>query len=207
MADPANAPAFDADHTPVEGTGIGLAISKRLIDMMGGTIGVESTPGEGSCFYIDLDLAKHAPSLKESPAIASGTALPDPVGQAYMVLYIEDNPANLELVRHALSREPDIELKTALDAQSGIDRARADRPDLILLDINLPGMDGYEALNYLRADERTRDIPVIAVSASAMSADIKKGMNSGFANYLTKPLDLPLLLKEIKNTFKSKESL
>ncbi len=196
-----------ADQTPVEGTGIGLAICKRLIDMMGGTIGVESTPGEGSCFYIDLDLAKHAPLVMDPPTIGLNTAPLDPVGRAYTVLYIEDNPANLELVRHALSREPDIELKTALDAQSGIDLARADRPDLILLDINLPGMDGYEALNYLLADERTRDIPVIAVSASAMPADIHKGMNSGFANYLTKPLDLPLLLKEIKNAFKSKESL
>ncbi len=117
-----------------------------------------------------------------------------------MVLYVEDNPANLNLVRHIFRRRPDILLLTAPEAKLGIELAEAHRPDLILLDINLPGMDGLTAFKHLKALEETRNTPVIAISANAMPKDIQEAMDAGFDDYITKPIDVKALLHAVDTT-------
>ncbi|HZX26166.1 MAG TPA: ATP-binding protein [Telluria sp.] len=171
-----------------EGTGIGLVVTKRLVELMNGKIGVTSTPGVGSVFWFELGLAEPAhpglPELTEAPLPA-----PRP-GAAHTVLYVEDNPANLRLVEEIMRLRPDIELLTATDAHAGIRVARARLPDLILMDLNLPGMSGTDAFRELRASPRTAGIPVIAVTANAMPSDIESGKALGFFRYLTKPINV-----------------
>jgi PAS domain S-box-containing protein len=172
-----------------EGTGIGLVMTKRLIEMMGGVIGVESTVGKGSVFWIEIDLTAERHVLR-------GTALPlvqlDPMVQAdaqlRTLLYVEDNPANLMLVEDLIARRADLRLLSARDGNRGIEIARASRPDLILMDINLPGISGIRALKILADDPTTAHIPVIALSANAIPRDIEKGLEAGFFRYLTKPI-------------------
>jgi PAS domain S-box-containing protein len=172
-----------------EGTGIGLVVCKRLIELMGGVIGAESTVGKGSVFWIELNLT-------DEPQPAAGTAEPATATQAQVqanaqlrtLLYVEDNPANLMLVEDLIARRPDIHLLTARDGHRGIEIARASRPDVILMDINLPGISGIKALKVLAEDPATARIPVIALSANAMPRDIEKGLEAGFFRYLTKPI-------------------
>jgi PAS domain S-box-containing protein len=172
-----------------EGTGIGLVVSKRLVELMGGEIGAESTIGVGSVFWIELHSAR-APSLvvaatevhADTPARAHSEAA------LHTLLCVEDNPANLMLVEKLLERRPDIRLLTAKDGIRGIEMARAARPDVILMDINLPGISGLIALGILSEDSETASIPVIALSANAMPGDIEKGLAAGFFHYLTKPI-------------------
>jgi signal transduction histidine kinase/ActR/RegA family two-component response regulator len=179
-----------AEHGPVEGTGIGLALSKRLVALMGGEIGVDSRPGEGSRFWLRLAAADLAapPPVADAPMLAGGE--PAPGGPVHEVLCIEDNPANLQLLMHALDRHPDLRLCTAKTPTAGIELAIAHRPALVLLDIHLPEMDGYAVLRCLREHPATREIPVVAVSANAMPGDVARGRAAGFADYLTKPLDI-----------------
>ena len=175
-----------------EGTGIGLVVTKQLVELMGGTIGVESTVGVGSEFWIELirDVtpqlgagvrlhAEHAPQTQISTRI--NVAL-------RTLLYVEDNPANLMLVEQIISDHPHIHMLSARDGNQGIALARAHLPDVILMDINLPGISGFEALKILRADPATARIPVLAISANAMPRDIEKGLEAGFFRYLTKPI-------------------
>jgi PAS domain S-box-containing protein len=172
-----------------EGTGIGLMVSKRLVELMEGEIGVESTVGVGSVFWIDL-------SLTAEPQSAAGAGEPTANAQAQVqadaqlrtLLYVEDNPANLMLVEDLIARRPDIRLLSAADGNRGIEIARASRPDVILMDINLPGISGIQALKILRADPATAHIPVVALSANAIPRDIEKGLEAGFFRYLTKPI-------------------
>jgi PAS domain S-box-containing protein len=172
-----------------EGTGIGLMVSKRLVELMGGVIGVESTVGKGSVFWIDLNLTAE-------PQPAAGAAEPTAVAQAQVqadaqlrtLLYVEDNPANLMLVEDLIARRPDIRLLTAMDGEHGVEIARASRPDVILMDINLPGISGIKALRILAEDPATAHIPVVALSANAIPRDIEKGLEAGFFRYLTKPI-------------------
>jgi CheY-like chemotaxis protein/two-component sensor histidine kinase len=172
-----------------EGTGIGLVMTKRLIELMGGTIGAESAVGKGSVFWIELDLTaeRHAVGGNVVPLVlADRQAQADAVLRT--LLYVEDNPANLMLVEDLIARRPDIQLLSAPDGAHGIDIARASQPDLILMDINLPGISGMEALKILAEDARTSHIPVIALSANAIPRDIEKGLEAGFFRYLTKPI-------------------
>jgi len=172
-----------------QGTGIGLVVCKRLIEWMGGTIGVESTVGTGSVFWIEL-------KLTDAPITAVGVSKPLPVhgaqvhvdAQLRTLLYVEDNPANLMLVEDLIARRPDIRLLSARDGNHGIEIARSARPDVILMDINLPGISGVRALRILAEDPTTAHIPVVALSANAMSRDIEKGLEAGFFRYLTKPI-------------------
>jgi len=172
-----------------EGTGIGLVVTKRLVELMGGSIGVESTVGKGSVFWIELNLTAE-------PQAAVGAAEPTVIdaakvqtgAQLHTLLYVEDNPANLMLVEDLIARRPDIRLLSARDGNRGVEIARAFRPDVILMDINLPGISGIHALKILAEDPATAHIPVVALSANAMPRDIEKGLEAGFFRYLTKPI-------------------
>jgi CheY-like chemotaxis protein len=175
-----------------EGTGVGLVVCKRLTELMGGAIGVKSTVGKGCVFWIDLDFAEapHAGAIGGIPAVAARpNARPD--AQLHTLLYVEDNPANLVLVEQLIERRPDFRLLTARDGQRGVEIARAARPAVIVMDINLPGISGIDALKILAEDPATAHIPVIALSASVMPRDVERGMEAGFVRYLTKPIKLP----------------
>jgi len=172
-----------------EGTGIGLMVTKRLVDLMGGAIGAESTVGVGSVFWIELGLTG-APRLadqKASRAALVPSRVPDGT-PLRTLLYVEDNPANLELVEQLVARRADLRMLSAADGALGIEFARTCQPDLILMDINLPGISGIETLKILRADPATSQIPILALSANAGTRDIEKGLEAGFFNYLTKPI-------------------
>jgi PAS domain S-box-containing protein len=174
-----------------EGTGIGLVMSKKLVELMGGTIGVESMVGAGSVFWFDLNSAV-APRV-ELPAAeaAESTAAQPQCGMTQRtLLYVEDNPANLLLVEQLIGRRSDMRLLSAKDGNLGIQTARAAQPEVILMDINLPGISGIEALKILREYPETSHIPVIALSANAMPRDIAKGLAAGFFRYLTKPIKI-----------------
>lgn len=173
-----------------QGTGIGLVVCKRLIEWMGGRIGVTSEVGVGSTFWIELKRA--AEQLLAVRDMASADAAPAlmPAGKAQQrtLLYVEDNAANLLLVEGLIARRPDIRLLSARDGNRGVELARAELPDVILMDINLPGISGIKALSILSQDPTTAHIPVIALSANAMARDIEKGLQAGFFRYLTKPI-------------------
>lgn len=180
----------DPDIDAVEGTGIGLTISRNLVLLMNGAIDVESEEGRGSCFSITLPTGKSLPSLKKYES-AVWPKLPGHENQEkqFKVLYVEDNPANMELVAAILFRH-NIKLLQAPDASLGIELAKAHIPNLILMDINLPGIDGYEASTIIKTDPLTNSIPVIALSADSMASDIKKGLSAGFAEYISKPIHI-----------------
>ncbi len=179
----------------VEGAGMGLAITKRLIELMGGSIGVNSKPGEGSRFFFEL-------ALGEKPAVEGEETDPSLIiartdETEVTLLHVEDNPANRALVARILERRPHVKILAADTAEKGIELARTRDPDLIVLDINLPGMDGFEALALLRQYVDTRHIPIIALSANAMPSDVKRGLEAGFLQYLTKPIDVKEFLRTI----------
>jgi CheY-like chemotaxis protein len=177
------------ERSEEEGTGIGLVMSKRLVELMGGLIGVESTVGLGSVFWFELNSAAE-PQLEVDPAQPAALSQIQSVPGAPMrtLLYVEDNPANLKLIEQLIARRSDIHLLSARDGILGIHLARVNQPDVILMDINLPGLSGIEALDILRKDPATAHIPVIALSANAMPRDIEKGLQAGFFRYLTKPI-------------------
>jgi CheY-like chemotaxis protein len=175
-----------------EGTGIGLVVTRRLVELMGGTIGVRSTPGIGSTFWIDLrsaeplavELARVEPRLP-TPGELTGT---EPA--VATILCVDDNRANLALLTEALSLRADCLVLTATDGQAGVEMARTHSPDVILMDNNMPVMSGREAMRILREDPATAGIPIIAVSAAAMPGSVSSGLEQGYFRYLVKPYDL-----------------
>jgi CheY-like chemotaxis protein len=189
-----------------EGTGIGLVVSKLLVELMGGAIGAESTVGVGSVFWFELSSAT-------TPQLEVQKTEPLPPGQAQArngaplrtLLYVEDNAANLKLVEQLVGRRPDMRLLSAMNGDLGIEMARRSPPDVILMDINLPGISGIQALNILREDPATKHIPVIAISANAMVGDIKKSIKAGFFRYLTKPININEFLEAMDQALKVAE--
>ena len=181
-----------------EGTGIGLVVTKRLVELMGGLIGVESTPGVGSVFWVEMPLTAAPQSLASDALTLDVPRTEAPLGAPqHTVLYVEDNPANLELVELIVARRPDLRLLGAADASVGIEFARVYQPEVILMDINLPGISGVEALKILRADPSTAHIPIIALSANAVPRDIARAMAAGFFNYITKPIQVNQFLEAL----------
>jgi CheY-like chemotaxis protein len=163
-------------------------VTKRLVELMGGAIGVDSTVGAGSVFWIEL-ISAAAPQFVDEGGEAADSRQHLPYGaRLRTLLCVEDNPANLKLVEELIARCPDLRLLTAVNGTLGIDLARASQPEMILMDVNLPDISGIEALKILREDPLTAHIPIVALSANAMPRDIVKGLEAGFFRYLTKPI-------------------
>lgn len=191
------------ENSDIEGAGIGLALTKRLVDVMEGTIGVESNVGVGCEFWIELPQA-------ELPQLVGETAHPaelslqmhENMGQ-HILLYVEDSPANLMLVEQIIEGHPHLKMVSARDGNQGVALAHAHLPDVILMDINLPGISGIEAMNILRKDPATKHIPIVALSANAMFHDIEKGLEAGFFKYLTKPIKINELMSALDEALAS----
>jgi CheY-like chemotaxis protein len=171
----------------VEGTGIGLVVAKRLVELMGGVIGVQSTVGVGSEFWFELISVTELAPHEEEAVVVAQTPIASGV-RHYTVLYVEDNPANLKLVEKIIMRHSNMSLLSAVDGNLGIEIAVNKIPDVILMDINLPGINGFDALKILQDNTITAAIPVIAISANAMPRDIQRGLQAGFFRYITKPI-------------------
>ena len=178
-----------AEQSTVEGTGLGLALCQRLVQAMQGTIGVNSTLGNGSTFWLELPQAK---SPLQTLPVPRSSSVPEQAAdeEARRILYIEDNFSNVTLVEQMLAERPALELMTAMQGRVGLELARKHAPDLILLDLHLPDMPGWQVLAQLKSDNATRDVPVVVISADATSPQIKRLLSAGARAYLTKPVDI-----------------
>jgi CheY-like chemotaxis protein len=181
-----------------QGTGIGLVVTKRLVEVMKGTIGVESAVGSGTQFWIDLVMT--SPPRHDFTQADAATHAQNKVkfaGPVQTVLYVEDNPANLKLVTMLIARRPDLHLLTAETGNLGVELAQAHLPDVILMDINLPGISGLKVMSILSKDSATAHIPIIALSANANPRDVERGLAEGFLKYLTKPIKVDELMETL----------
>jgi PAS domain S-box-containing protein len=224
IAEPQRAQVFQpfqrlgAERTATEGTGIGLVICKKIAEAMHGAIGFHSQEGIGSRFWVELPAVRveqEAPPVVTTIPFAHSThsapidnpdaplAAPN-VGVQGRVLYVEDNPGNLAVMKHLFLLLPGVHLQMAENAEKGLAMIRENPPDLVLMDINLPGMSGQEALKILKSDPLTAAIPVIAVSAAALPHDVNSGLNAGFLAYLTKPFNVDTLLDQVREILKNK---
>lgn len=187
-----------AEQSAVEGTGLGLALCQRLVQAMNGSIGVNSTLGGGSTFWLDLP---HAKSPLQTLTVTRGPSASEQqlAEESRRILYIEDNFSNVTLVDQMLAERPALELMTAMQGRVGLELARQHAPDLILLDLHLPDMPGWQVLAQLKADQLTREIPVIIISADATSPQIKRLLSAGARAYLTKPIDIAEFFRVIED--------
>ena len=188
---------LDAARGNVQGTGLGLVISRQLVEAMGGTMQVWSEVGAGSRFKVTLPRARST-RAKEAETLQFDMPSQWSNGTEFSVLYIEDDEVNLVLMDQIFAPQPDWSLKVATTGSTGLTEAVRQRPDLILLDMNLPDMNGHEVLRRLRLERRTRGIPVVAVSADAMPASVRQSRALGFLDYWTKPLDLVATVSKLK---------
>ncbi len=187
---------LSADRGSIEGTGLGLAVARRLIEAMNGTIGVESVPGQGSTFWIEVPLTV-SPLQRDDLTPDENEPAQFNENEHHSVLYIEDNLSNLRLIEQVLARRPRIELFAAVNGADGLRIARQRTPELILLDLNLPDMHGHEVLKQLHSDPRSRDIPVVVITADAMATQREKLLADGAHDYLTKPLNIKKFLETL----------
>ena len=191
-----------AERSAIEGAGIGLSLCKSLAEAMGGAIGFRSEPGQGSIFWLDLPITE--PMGRER---AEGDQAPDqparerPAG--YSLLYVEDNPDNVRLMESMMAAKPGVELISAESGPRGIDAALTYRPDIILLDLALPGLNGLDVLKRLKSAPELAGTPIFALSAAAQPEDVRKGLDAGFDRYFTKPLDVKAFLEAIDNVIES----
>jgi signal transduction histidine kinase/CheY-like chemotaxis protein len=191
-----------AEGSEIEGTGIGMMVTRQFVELMNGRIDFESELGVGSVFWIELPLARD--DSKEEAAVALDEDLVNQLNKTVSasgsgIAYIEDNPANLKFMKKVFEKEFACDLLTANDGVQGLEMVKQRRPALVLLDINLPGMNGLEIVNNLKNDPQTRQIPIVMVSANAMSESISKAMEAGASGYLTKPIEVKKL-KEMLNS-------
>ncbi|MGV7222556.1 MAG: ATP-binding protein [Nitrospinales bacterium] len=193
---------FHEDSESIEGSGIGLTISKQLVELMNGSMGFESTMGKGSFFYIDLPLTDKKPDPITIDIVSESTSTGTSNETLRKILYIDDIQANLDLVNQIVSDRKNLSLTTAVNALSGIEIAKNLKPDLILMDIHMPDMDGLTAFKKLQSINETQSIPVMALTADAMDKDVKIAMEMGFHSYLTKPINLKNFLNSIDKFFR-----
>lgn len=188
-----------AENSDVEGSGIGLVVTKKLMELMDGFIGLESEEGKGSTFWIELPQAESDDNeVVESTAVALVDVENFFSGINGCLLYVEDNPINLKVMEKIVSHIEGLSMISAQTAEAGIELAREKKPNVIILDINLSGISGFEALEELRRYDETRNIPVLALSAAVTKRDIEKGMAAGFLRYLAKPIDIPELVSAVR---------
>jgi len=189
---------------PIEGTGIGLTISKRLAELMHATIGFQSDTGRGSEFWIDLPIyreeATDRPVVREAAGAGSRLATGE---RRHAIVYVEDNPSNIAFMREVVEDLPSVELLTAPTAEIGLELIRGRRPKVVIMDINLPGMSGFEAVKRLRDWPETREIPVIGLSAAALAKDTTRAQEAGFYRYLTKPVKVDQLIQTLEQLLES----
>ena len=182
-------------------------VTKRLVELMHGAIGVTSAVGTGSVFWVELKVTVAPQLVVRDYDGAKPSRPPLPDGRPpRTLLYVEDNPANLELVEQLITRCPDLRLLSAADGEQGVEYARVYQPEVILMDINLPGISGIEAMTMLRADRSTAHIPIIALSANAVPRDIEAAIKAGFFNYLTKPIKVDLFMAALDLALKYSQS-
>ena len=187
-------------HGDIEGTGIGLTITKKLIELMSGRIGFSSEPGKGTTFWLEFVITSkdEMENLEDVSSVPDENVLAPQTPQIRTLLYIEDNPSNLKLMEEIVKCVPHLRFQSAHNAELGLEMAQIWQPDIIVMDINLPGMDGFDALDRIRRDEKLRRTPVIALSANVMPNDIKKGIESGFQAYMTKPINIAEFLAGVE---------
>jgi CheY-like chemotaxis protein len=183
---------------PIEGTGIGLVITKRLAQLMGGDVGFRSTRGEGSEFWIDIPVHASGAHSSVAPPVREASSANLPPEGRRLVLYVEDNPANVTFMQDLVSTFGTLDLVTASTGEMGVELARVRRPDVIIMDINLPGMSGVDALRALLAQPETKDIPVVALTAAASERDKRRGLDAGFFQYFTKPLSVAAFMSALE---------
>jgi len=191
-----------AETTQVEGTGIGLTIAKQMMELMNGEIGVDSKPDVGSCFWVALLLAKKTEAKREVLEV-NGQSLKLINASNKSILYIEDNPANLKLVERLLAKYTNCYFFYAPTASVGLELAKVHQPDLILMDIHLPGISGIQAKALMDDDPELAHIPVIAVSASALAEDIEIAKKASFVDYIVKPFQFDVFLEKVERYLKS----
>jgi PAS domain S-box-containing protein len=185
-----------AEQTGVEGTGLGLALSKRLLEMMGGSIGVENNPDRGATFWMELPLVQDpVTQLQTAMPVVATTVGPVRQQRQRIVLYVEDNLSNITLIEHIIVHRPYVKLVAAMQGRLGLDLAREHRPDLILLDLHLPDISGEDVLHGLRQEPALQNTPVIVISADATRGRIERPQSMGVLDYLPKPLDIKRFLQ------------
>lgn len=187
-----------ADSRDVEGTGIGLTITKRLVQAMNGLIGFHSQEGQGSVFWIDFPIARDGAVTAPAHPVTGKVELSSPPGAGCRILYVEDNPANVQLMEAVLGEIPGFVLETATTVETGLEKLHHNRPDIIVLDINLPGMSGLQAVRQWRTMPEFNGLPIIALSANVMPNAVEAALSAGFDRYLTKPLDLDQFLRTVR---------